>query len=32
MHAIYMLNSTAHWMPLVNGYSDYIPPDFVRTS
>jgi hypothetical protein len=27
-HAIYMLKSTAHWMPLVNGYSDYIPPDF----
>jgi len=20
--------STAHWMPLVNGYSDYVPPDF----
>ena len=33
-HAIYMLNSTSHWMPLVNGYSDYIPDDFrqhVRT-
>jgi hypothetical protein len=27
-HARYMLNSTTHWMPLVNGYSDYIPPDF----
>jgi len=24
-----MLNSTTHWMPLVNGYSDYVPPDFV---
>jgi hypothetical protein len=23
-----MLNSTAHWQPLVNGYSDYIPGDF----
>jgi hypothetical protein len=23
-----MLQSTAHWMPLVNGYSDYIPDDF----
>ena len=23
-----MLNSTVHWQPLVNGYSDYIPPDF----
>ena len=27
-HSKYMLASTAHWMPLVNGYSDYIPPDF----
>jgi hypothetical protein len=26
-HAWYMLGSTAHWMPLINGYSDYIPPD-----
>jgi hypothetical protein len=24
----YMLGSTWHWQPLVNGYSDYIPPDF----
>jgi len=24
----YMLSSTTHWKPLVNGYSDYIPPDF----
>ena len=24
----YMLSSTAHWMPLVNAYSDYIPQDF----
>ena len=23
-HVKYMLASTAHWMPLVNGYSDYI--------
>ena len=23
-----MLFSTAHWFPLVNGYSDYIPADF----
>jgi hypothetical protein len=29
LHAKYMLNSTTHWMPMVNGYSDYIPPDFV---
>jgi hypothetical protein len=27
-HAYYMLNSTAHWKPLVNGYSDHIPQDF----
>ncbi|MFN2445992.1 MAG: hypothetical protein ABR606_10500 [Vicinamibacterales bacterium] len=27
-HAYYMLNSTAHWQPLVNGYSDHIPRDF----
>lgn len=24
----YMLSSTTHWMPLVDAYSDYIPPDF----
>jgi hypothetical protein len=23
-----MLYSTAHWRPLINGYSDHIPPDF----
>jgi hypothetical protein len=28
-HVKYMLASTAHWMPLVNGYSDYTPVDFV---
>jgi hypothetical protein len=27
-HTKYMLASTAHWMPMINGYSDYIPPDF----
>lgn len=27
-HAYYMLNSTAHWRPLVNGYSDYVPPEW----
>ena len=27
-HAYYMLNSTSHWRPLVNGYSDHIPADF----
>jgi hypothetical protein len=31
-HARYMLNSTAHWMPLINGYSDYIPPDFIKAA
>jgi hypothetical protein len=30
-HAGYMLNSTAHWKPLVNGYSDHIPADFRQT-
>jgi hypothetical protein len=28
-HTYYMLQSTSHWMPLVNGYSDYMPPDFL---
>jgi hypothetical protein len=28
-HATYMLKSTAHWFPMVNGYSDYIPDDFM---
>ena len=27
-HTFYMLWSTYHWQPLVNGYSDYIPADF----
>jgi hypothetical protein len=27
-HAYYMLASTWHWQPLVNGYSDFIPQDF----
>jgi hypothetical protein len=30
-HSRYMLASTAHWQPLVNGYSDYIPQDFVES-
>ena len=29
-HTRYMFNSTRHWQPLLNGYSDYIPPDFRR--
>jgi hypothetical protein len=28
LHTTYMVNSTRHWQPLLNGYSDYIPPDF----
>src|SRR6266545_3447917 len=28
LHAQYMLFSTSHWMPMVNGYSDVIPQDF----
>ena len=28
LHTAYMLNSTVHWQPLVNGYSDHIPLDF----
>lgn len=27
-HTRYMLNSTAHWQPMVNGYSDHIPTRF----
>jgi hypothetical protein len=30
-HTLYMLSSTAHWQPLINGYSDYIPQDFTDT-
>jgi hypothetical protein len=30
-HAYYMLNSTMHWQPLVNGYSDHIPADFRKS-
>jgi hypothetical protein len=28
LHAQYMVLSTSHWLPLVNGYSDHIPLDF----
>ena len=28
LHTTYMLNSTVHWQPLLNGYSDQIPDDF----
>lgn len=27
-HSYYMVGSTTHWYPLVNGYSDLIPQDF----
>ena len=27
-HTMYMLGSTSHWRPLVNGYSDFIPVEF----
>ena len=28
LHTQYMLFSTAHWQPMLNGYSDHIPADF----
>jgi hypothetical protein len=28
LHTEYMLSSTTHWLPLVNGYSDHIPQEF----
>ena len=31
-HTIYMLGSTAHWMPMLNGYSDSYPDDFRDTA
>jgi hypothetical protein len=30
-HAEYMLGSTVHWQPLINGYSDHIPGDWRRS-
>jgi 4-amino-4-deoxy-L-arabinose transferase-like glycosyltransferase len=27
-HCLYMLYTTVHWHPIVNGYSDYTPEDF----
>ena len=27
-HTRYMFDSMWHWQPLINGYSDFIPPDF----
>jgi hypothetical protein len=31
-HATYMLNSTAHWRPIVNGYSGFQPASFSRNA
>jgi hypothetical protein len=28
LHTQYMIYSTIHWMPMMNGYSDYTPPQF----
>jgi hypothetical protein len=28
LHAQYMVFSTTHWMPMLNGYSDHIPAEF----
>ena len=30
IRARYMVDSTAHWKPLVDAYSDFIPPDFLE--
>ena len=30
LNATYMLNSTVHWKPLVNGYSGFIPESYVE--
>src|SRR6185436_14367689 len=29
-NAEYVLNSTAHWRPLMNGYSGYVPASYVE--
>lgn len=31
-HTEYMLASTFHWQPLINGYSDYMPGDFFESA
>jgi hypothetical protein len=31
-HTRFMFNSTYHWQPLLNGYSDLIPPDFEQVA
>lgn len=32
LHTQYMTFSTAHWLPMMNGYSDHTPPQFRRDS
>jgi len=32
LHTQYMVFSTIHWQPLLNGYSDHIPADFRPTA
>ena len=32
LHTQYMVFSTAHWMPMLNGYSDHTPAQFRRES
>jgi hypothetical protein len=29
-NAVYMLNSTSHWKPIVNGYSGFMPASYTR--
>jgi hypothetical protein len=31
-HTYYMRMSTRHWKPLINGYSDYFPRDFIANA
>jgi hypothetical protein len=31
-HAEYLVNATAHWRPMINGYSGYLPQSFRRNS
>jgi hypothetical protein len=31
-NATYMVNATAHWKPLVNGYSGFVPPSYYLTA
>ena len=30
LNAPFMLNSTAHWRPMVNGYSGFVPDSYVK--